>query len=106
MTKESLLIMRAREAVEAAVKDGAVKLAIPTVHLNGTSRDTLVEALCEAQAALDQAGRKLAAAAPNGRDFYPQGPGAINVAMDQHEARMRKLREIVLEIEQIAEAIP
>lgn len=82
-----------------------MNLAIPTIHLNGTSRETLIEQLCDAVHALHEAGRKLAAAAPNGRDYYPAGAGAINVAMDQHEARMKKLREIIAELEAIAEAI-
>lgn len=80
-------------------------LAIPTIHLNGTSREALLEGYCEAVHALHEAGRKLAAAAPNGRDYYPQAAGAINVAMDQHEARMTKLREIITELETIAEAL-
>ncbi len=80
-------------------------LAIPTVHMNGTSRDSLLEGLCEAVHALHEAGRKMAAACPNGRDHYPQGPGAINVALSQHEARLQKIREIVKEYETIAEAI-
>ena len=80
-------------------------LAIPTVHMNGTSREALVEGLCEAVHALHEAGRKLAAAAPNGRDYYVQGSAATGVAMDQHEARMNKLREIITELETIAEAI-
>lgn len=81
-------------------------MMIPTIHINGTSKEALSEALCEAYAALEQAGRKLAATYPNGRDYYPQGPDAISAAMREHETRMRKLREIIKEIEQIAEAIP
>ena len=77
----------------------------PTVHLNGTSRQDLLDGYCEAIHALHQAGVKLAAAYPNGRDYYVQGGDAINKAMDQHEARMTKLREVINELEHIAEAI-
>lgn len=80
-------------------------LAIPTVHLNGTSRESLTEQLCDAVHALHEAGRKLATASPNGRDYYTQGNGALNVAMNQHETRMNKLREIISELEAIAEKI-
>jgi hypothetical protein len=80
-------------------------LMIPTIHLNGTSRESLVEALCEAHRALHEAGRKLAATVPNGRDYYPQPDGAINKALDQHYARMAKLQEVIHEIETIAEAL-
>jgi hypothetical protein len=77
-------------------------LAIPTVHLNGTAKADLINGYCEAIEALHDAGRKLAAAYPNGRDYYPQGGDAINVAMRQHEARMTKLKEIIGELEAIA----
>lgn len=81
------------------------KLAVPTIHLNGSSRDDLLEGYSKAITALEAAGRKLAAAYPNGRDYYVQSGDAIGVAMRQHEARMNKLREIVVELEEIAQAI-
>jgi hypothetical protein len=80
-------------------------LSIPTVHLNGTSREELSRLYQEAYTAIGEAGRALAKAYPNGRDYYPQGADAINKAMREHEARMRKLKEVQDEIEQIAEAI-
>lgn len=80
-------------------------LAVPTIHMNGTSKNALLEQYCDAITALHDAGRKLAAAAPNGRDYYVQGGDAIRRAMDQHDARMRKLREIINELEKIAEAL-
>ena len=78
-------------------------LAVPTVHLNGTSRDALLEQLLEAAHAIHEAGRKLAAAYPNARDYYVQPGAAIAVAMRQHETRMNKLREVAGELETIAE---
>jgi hypothetical protein len=45
----------------------------PTIHLNGTSAETL-------------------ARAPNGRDYYPQGPDAIKTANHEHLQRMSRLR--------------
>lgn len=86
-------------------------LAIPTVHLNGTSKDALVTQLCDAIDAIHAAGTALAKACPNGRDYYVQAedvqtPGsAISRAMTQHEARMNKLREVATELETIAHAI-
>lgn len=80
-------------------------LAIPSVHLNGTARADLLEGYCDAIDALHAAGRKLAAAYPNGRDYYVQPGNAIGVAMAQHEARMLKLREVISELEEIAQAI-
>jgi len=80
-------------------------LMVPTVHLNGTSRDELSRQVCQAYAAVVEAGRALAASAPNGRDYYPQGQDAIIRAMTQHELRMRKLREVADELQHIAEQI-
>jgi hypothetical protein len=80
-------------------------LAIPTVHLNGTSKSALVEQLCDAIDAIHAAGTKLAQACPNGRDYYPQGANAIQEALRQHEGRMKKLKEIADELHLIAEAI-
>ena len=80
-------------------------LAVPLVHLNGTSRAELLEGYSDAVRALHHAGRALAKAAPNARDYYPLGPGAFAKAADQHEARMAKLREVINELEAVAMAI-
>jgi hypothetical protein len=74
----------------------------PTVHLNGTSKERLLEDYCDAIDALHNAGKALAKTCPNGRDYYPQGNGAINTAMNEHEERMRKLRVVIRELETIA----
>lgn len=82
-------------------------LAIPTVHLNGTSADGLLEQLCDACNAIRDAEAALREAAPHGRDYYLQEP-ALNqfqVAQTQHFARLVKLAEVRAELEQIAEAV-
>jgi hypothetical protein len=79
-------------------------LAMPTVHLNGTSKESLLSGLCDVVHALHGAGRKLAAACPNGRDYYVK-PGSFSAALHQHESRMDKLREIIKELETIAEHV-
>lgn len=80
-------------------------LRIPTIHLNGTSKDALLTAYCDAIDAVHEAGRKLAQAYPNGRDYYVQDGNATSEAMAQHESRMKKLREVAAELEEIANAI-
>lgn len=80
-------------------------LAIPTVHINGTSQQMLMDQLGNAIDAVHEAGRKLAAACPNGRDYYVQGGDAIKAALDQHEARMAKLKSIATDLESIMEAV-
>jgi hypothetical protein len=47
-------------------------LAIPTIHLNGTSQESLISGYLDAITALHHAGSVLARAAPNMRDYYVQ----------------------------------
>lgn len=80
-------------------------MIFPTIHLNGTSKDSLLEALEEAHAAIREAQKKLSECAPNGRDYYPQGPGVIYKAQDEHRARQQKLEDVKIELQQLAENI-
>lgn len=80
-------------------------IAIPTVHMNGTSKQVLQDRLGNAIDAIHVAGNMLAAAYPNGRDYYPQGNDAIHEAMEQHDARMTKLREVAAELREILEGV-
>jgi len=79
-------------------------MMIPTIHLNGTSRERLLEAIVEANNALIRAQQAVAETAPNARD-YPQGYDALRKAQNEHWARMQKLIEVRQELEDIAEAI-
>jgi hypothetical protein len=71
---------------------------IPTVHLNGTSREELCLQLQRADDALLAAYEALSATAPHGRDYYPQGEDAIVKATAEHRSRLRRLIEIIDEI--------
>jgi hypothetical protein len=57
--------------------------ATPAIHLNGTSakslRESLKTAYCAAAAVLES----LRECRPNGRDYYPQGPAAMDAATEQ-----------------------
>ena len=87
-------------------------LAVPTVHLNGTSKQELLDQLQNAFRAVREAQNVLAKAAPHGRDYYVQDAdhpamkgGAIFTAQAQHHARMAKLAGVCEELEQIAIAV-
>jgi hypothetical protein len=80
-------------------------MLVPTIHLNGTSRESLLQGYCNAVHALQQAVTAVALACPHGRDYYPQGDGAIHMAMREHEARITKLLEVIKELETIAEKV-
>jgi uncharacterized membrane protein len=80
-------------------------LVIPTVHLNGTSKAALIEQLEAAYDALVTAENTIRQAAPNGRDYYPQGSNVIYDAIEQNVARQQKVREVREEIATIIEAV-
>jgi len=80
-------------------------LAVPTVHLNGTSRRELLEQICTALTALQEAEAAVRRASPHGRDYYPQGEDAIGEALRQHTDRLLRLHAIYVELETIGERI-
>ena len=80
-------------------------MQIPTIHLNGTSKDGLIEPLHNAILALDAAITAVCEAAPNARDYYPQGPAAFTAAQDEHTARLKQLDAVKEELETLAAAI-
>lgn len=80
-------------------------MKIPTIHLNGTSADRLLDDINNAYAKIGEAISALAQTAPNGRDYYPQGNGALEQAQNEHHARISKLVAIKAEVEQIVEGI-
>jgi hypothetical protein len=68
---------------------------LPTIHLNGTGAETLRAEYQALSEALKAAEARLLAATCNGRDFYPQGPGAYRVARQEREDMLAKLHEIM-----------
>jgi len=75
----------------------------PFVHRNGTGRDALVQAYCDAGSAIHAALRKLADAAPNQRDYYPLGEDAWRLAKREHESRVERLGSVLTELQALAE---
>ena len=80
-------------------------MMLPTVHMNGTSREDLLESYCEAISAILIALETLARTAPNGRDYYPQGPDACAIASREHDARKRALMKVMDELQTLAEHV-
>jgi hypothetical protein len=78
-----------------------MNLMIPTVHLNGTSRNELQEQLRNARKAIRTAIEALSAACPHDRDYYVQSATAGPKARDQHRNRLRRLVSVQTEIETI-----
>jgi hypothetical protein len=80
-------------------------MQLPCIHLNGTSKDRLIEDLCKASHALNEAYEALKQTAPNGRDYYPLGPDAFKQADKEHVDRLRRLDAIKGEVDQLTIAI-
>lgn len=74
----------------------------PTLHLNGTSRNALAEGYQAALDALNAAVSALEATAPNGRDYYPQGDGALTEASREHLDRITALNKVRAEIYELS----
>jgi hypothetical protein len=81
------------------------ELMVPFVHMNGTSKARLIEQIENAYDAIGKALDAMKQTAPNGRDYYPLGQSAREIALDQHMARMAKLSSVQSELEAIAGAI-
>lgn len=80
-------------------------MTIPTIHLNGTSKRELLDQLSDVSDALNTAYGALKRAAPNGRDYYPQGAAAMEAALAEHLSRLRRVDDVKGEIDKLAEAI-
>ncbi len=79
-------------------------MQVPVVHLNGTSKQALLDQQADAASALEDAIRILKAAQPNARDFAPRGNGAFDAANAEHIARLLKLESVLKDITNITEA--
>lgn len=80
-------------------------MRVPSIHLNGSHKDTLLEQVTEAASAVMEALRKLETAWPNGRDYYPQGPDALREAEAEWRSRSERLSSVYDEMCELAEAI-
>jgi hypothetical protein len=67
---------------------------IPTLHANGTSRDEVDQQYENALSALRDAVTALMVAAPNARDYHPQGPDAFEKAQTQHRTRVSRVIDV------------
>ena len=80
-------------------------MRVPTIHLNGTGRETLLVQLENAGSALREALEALREASPNGRDYYPQGDGAGTEALREHMTRLERVKSVLTEITELHEKV-
>lgn len=73
-------------------------LVLPFIHLNGDRAETLLDNLENVYLALNEAAAMLRQATPNARNYYPE-PGRYELAVQQHERRMKAIRDLQDELE-------
>lgn len=54
---------------------------------------------------MSEAKEKLMAAVPNGRDYYPQGDGAYEVASIEHGQRLARIEQVIVELDIVMKGI-
>jgi len=75
-----------------------MNMPMPTVHLNGASRESLVQQRTDVADALRDVEDAIRQAWPHGRDYYPQGPDALTTAQEAWRERVTVVAEMREEI--------
>ena len=77
----------------------------PTVHLNGTSKEALLDQYHTVISALRVALEAMVDAEPHARDYYPQGEGAFTLAQRESAWRLSQVLIIQDEFRQLQEHV-
>ena len=85
------------------VEPGPRGPAVPTVHLNGTSRAELLREYENAIRGVRDAIAAVEGAAPHGRDYYLNG--TLTQAQREHASRVARLVTVQRELERIYEEV-
>jgi len=89
-----------------ANKKTDLTLIVPTVHLNGSGYQSLVDQCSDVIDAISKALDAMRQATPHDRDYYVQEDGSAGQnARDAHSDRMRKLETVSQEVMEIARGI-
>ena len=78
-------------------------MQLPIINLNGTDRDDLLKDYLTAKRALEDGLKALSAVWPHGRDY--QTGGDVQQAMREHADRCKVVRQVIAEIDTIAESL-
>ena len=85
--------------------DNIHALCVPTVHLNGTSKDELLGQLRRAIITATALKEFLAEAMPHDRDYYVQGEGLGIRARMQQKVRILKVETIIDDLTAIFQSV-
>jgi hypothetical protein len=83
------------------------ELETPAGHLDGTSRNDLLDSYRKALAAIDVARDTLAVCTPSARDYHvkPDADAALRRAQNQHSWRVNTLSRLYDELIVLADAV-
>ncbi len=76
-------------------------VSIPTIHMNGTSAESLLKDLMTAYHATAQLQSAMRDVTPNARDYYTQGDEAATKARNDHATRQKMISDIRTDLETI-----
>jgi len=83
-----------------------LNITLPTVHLNGSSKQSLLDCYFDAAEALRKALVAVQATAPHGRDYYVQrthdGEHVTHRAIAEHVDRLKRLESVLRELNALA----
>ncbi len=94
-----------RFAEENQKPDGKPAVISPTVHLNGTGKNSLAEDYDNAREAVRKAMEQIQQIEFNARDYYVQGDGAWEQACAEMKERLLSLQRVSDELLAIMEGI-
>lgn len=80
-------------------------MTLPTIHLNGTGKDSLCAGYDNAADKLEDFCDAWGAIEFNARDYYPQGDEAWSSALKEREEMAGKIREVQAYLQRIQEHI-
>jgi hypothetical protein len=80
-------------------------MMLPTVHLNGTSKNELEKQALEAAEALAASLDALYRMTPHDRDYYVQTPQAGQLARDEHQKRCHVVLEVLEDVQALQRAL-
>ena len=85
-------------------KQTSPEIITPIIHMNGSGKRALIDQLCAAYRAVQDAMDALRQASPNGRDYYLE-PGRLQKAEAQYQTRCESLKAVAESLEAEADAI-
>jgi hypothetical protein len=80
-------------------------MQLPAIHLNGSGKNNLIEEAGDCYLAIVKALDVVSSRPPNARDYYVISGEAYNLALAEHQDRIKRLHALGREFEALCEGI-